>query len=483
MKNCSHRKAFLIWSFIISVSFNSVAQIPAGYYNTANDKSGYTLKTALYNIIKGHNTKSYAALWTLYKTSDKKPNGKVWDMYSDVPGGSPAYEYTFVSDQCGNYSGEGSCYNREHSFPKSWFNDASPMTTDPFHIVPSDGYVNGKRNNYPYGEVGSATFTSTNGSKLGASNYPGYSGTVFEPIDAYKGDFARGYFYMATRYENLIAGWEGNNTNGNAMLNGTPDQVYEDWALEMLIAWHKADPVTQKEIDRNDAIYSYQGNRNPFIDHPEYVTAIWGGGTSLVSEFNFSYSTSTLEPLANYEVKLYADIAPENNVMVRIKKAANSSLVYEENYTTVPTMENDVIELEWMAGELKTSFLINFKRNENNNYPTGSLNFIFDNPSAEYTIGAYNIFELIIEDDLINSISDKLLTKLNVYPNPSSSQICIDWQAELFNFFITDLAGKTVKSGSGHSKLEVDLSPIKTGQYVLEVSNAKGRITRKLTIY
>ncbi|VAW26577.1 Endonuclease I, partial [hydrothermal vent metagenome] len=208
MKNYNYKKIFLFFCVTISVSFNSVANIPDGYYNTANGKSGYTLKTALYNIIKGHNTKSYGALWNLYKTSDVKSNGKVWDMYSDIPGGTPAYEYTFVSDQCGNYSGEGSCYNREHSFPKSWFNDASPMTTDPFHIVPSDGYVNGKRGNYPYGEVGSATFTSTNGSKLGASNYPGYSGTVFEPIDDYKGDFARGYFYMATRYENLIAGWE-----------------------------------------------------------------------------------------------------------------------------------------------------------------------------------------------------------------------------------------------------------------------------------
>ncbi len=280
MKNIKNRHFFSFLYFLVFAALNAAAQIPAGYYSTANGKTGYQLKTALYDIIKGHNTHSYNDLWDLYKTSDKKSNGKVWDMYSDVPGGTPAYEYSFGSDQCGNYSGEGSCYNREHSFPKSWFNDASPMVSDPFHIVPTDGYVNGKRSNYAYGEVGSASWTSTNGSKLGTNSLAGYSGTVFEPIDDYKGDLARGYFYMATRYENLIDGWEKNNTNGDAMLDGSSDHVFEDWALEMLIKWHNEDPVSQKEIDRNNAIYNYQGNRNPFIDHPEYVGIIWGSSTS-----------------------------------------------------------------------------------------------------------------------------------------------------------------------------------------------------------
>lgn len=245
-------------------------QEPTGYYNNAQGLSGAELKTALYTIIKGHTSRTYTNLWTDFQSTDKKANGKVWDMYSDVPGGTPAYEWTFISQQCGNYKVEGDCYNREHSFPKSWFNDASPMVTDLFHIYPTDGYVNGKRGNYPYGEVTNPGWTSTNGSKLGANSTPGYSGTVFEPIDEYKGDFARTYFYMATRYEDVITNWN------SVVLDGTKFPVYVNWTLDLLIRWHEEDSVSQKEEDRNNAVYSIQHNRNPFIDHPEYVAAVWG---------------------------------------------------------------------------------------------------------------------------------------------------------------------------------------------------------------
>ncbi len=272
------KKLLLVfYSLFISIAF-SIAQAPAGYYDEADGLSGEQLKTALRNIIDNHTVLSYSEIWTAFLDTDAKPNGKVWDMYSDVPEGTPAYEFTFISDQCGNYSGEGSCYNREHSFPKSWFSDASPMYTELFHIVPTDGYVNGKRSNYPFGEVGSASWTSTNGSKLGTSSYPGYSGTVFEPIDEYKGDFARGYFYMATRYESNISSWS------SPMLAGNSFPVFTEWALNLLMDWHEQDPVSQKEIDRNNMIYAkHQHNRNPFIDHPEYVNLIWGDGTPEVS--------------------------------------------------------------------------------------------------------------------------------------------------------------------------------------------------------
>jgi endonuclease I len=191
-------------------------------------------------------------------------------MYSDIPGGTPAYSYDFVVDQCGNYGGEGDCYNREHSFPKSWFNDAAPMVTDLFHIYPTDGYVNGMRSNYPFGEVGSATWTSTNGSKVGSCVFPGYSGIVFEPIDEYKGDFARSYFYMLTRYLDVASSWS------SPMLSGGN---FSSWAEDLLIQWHEADPVSDKEVDRNNEVHDIQSNRNPFIDHAEWVAAIWGTTT------------------------------------------------------------------------------------------------------------------------------------------------------------------------------------------------------------
>lgn len=269
----------------ILVFVSAGAQPPAGYYNSAQGLTGTNLQQALHNIIKNHNDISYSALWDAFENTDKKPNGKVWDIYSDVPGGTPPYQFTFFSDQCGNYGQEGDCYNREHSFPKSWFGgEVAPMYTDLFHLYPTDGYVNGKRGNYPYGEVGSASWTSQNGSKLGNCSTPGYSGTVFEPIDEYKGDLARTYFYMATRYLGEDGSWP-----GSPMVNGSQP---EEWALNMLFEWHQEDPVSTKEINRNNEIYAIQQNRNPFIDQPFYADQIWFNTTTnddlLLDDFDFS---------------------------------------------------------------------------------------------------------------------------------------------------------------------------------------------------
>ncbi len=267
----------ILLTFTITLIFVlAKAQPPAGYYNTASGKLGTQLQQALHDIIDNHTAVSYDQIWTSFKTTDKKSNGKVWDMYSDIPGGTPPYEYTFVSDQCGSYGGESDCYNREHSWPKSWFNDSSPMYTDLFHIVATDGYVNGRRSNYPYGEVGTASWTSQNGSKLGNCATPGYTGIVFEPRDEYKGDFARNYFYMSTRYYKEDSGWPGSD-----MVTGSQ---FKPWARAMLLIWATTDPVSQKETDRNNAVYAIQHNRNPFIDHPEYANSIWGSNTGIFDE-------------------------------------------------------------------------------------------------------------------------------------------------------------------------------------------------------
>lgn len=252
------------------------------YYAEAAGLSGYALKTALYNIIKNHTAQGYSALWTFYTVNELdnyyEQDGSVLDMYSENPAATDAYVYSASVDQCGSYNSEADCYNREHSFPRSWFGGAvEPMNSDVHHIFATDGFVNSKRSSYPYGKVGSASFTSANGSKLGVSqSATGYSGTVFEPIDEFKGDFARAYFYMATRYQNLIAQWQSNSAEANAVLNGTNTQVFESWQLQLLKQWHAQDPVSQKERDRNDAAYQYQGNRNPFVDHPQFVSEIWG---------------------------------------------------------------------------------------------------------------------------------------------------------------------------------------------------------------
>ncbi len=274
------------------ISSTVLAQIPAGYYDNAAGLQGYALKTALHNIIDNHNDHGYDNLYIGYETTDTdnyfENDGTILDMYSENPTGSDPYNYNHGSNQCGNYSNEGDCYNREHLFPQGFFNEASPMRSDIHFVVPSDGKVNGMRSNYPFGEVGSASWTSLNGSKKGTCVSPGYSATVFEPIDEFKGDIARCLLYFATRYEGQLSGFEPSNSNNP--LDGSEDQAYEDWYVELLLNWHNNDPVSQREIDRNNAAYNYQNNRNPFIDHPEWAECIWHNNCigTIVNPSNFA---------------------------------------------------------------------------------------------------------------------------------------------------------------------------------------------------
>ena len=254
-----------------------VSAQPANYYNSANGLTGNQLKVALHNIIKGHTSISYSQLWNAFWSTDNKGNGVVWDMYSDRPNGNPPYTYYLGQDQCGNYNSEGDCYNREHSWPQSWFNEQTVPRSDLHHIFPTDGFVNGKRANYPLGEVRSATWTSQNGSKLGTCKTPGYSGTVFEPINEYKGDFARALMYMSVRYYSEDGSWSSSDMTNKSEI--------KKWAIDMLLRWNEQDPVSEKEKERNEVIYNdYQHNRNPFVDHPEYARMIWDPTWSAVEE-------------------------------------------------------------------------------------------------------------------------------------------------------------------------------------------------------
>ena len=252
------------------------AQAPSGYYSTATG-TGYTLKTQLYNVIKGHTDQGYAGLWTTYATSDRdhqnENDNTIFDLYSENQNGTDPYTFILTTEQCGTYAVEGDCYNREHMIPQSVFNSAAPMVSDAHFIPPTDGKVNGLRSNFPHGNVATASTTTLNGSKLGTSAVSGYTGTVFEPAAAFKGDIARMYFYFATRYENTVASYP------FAMFNGSSNQVFTTAFLNVLLSWHANDPVSSREIERNNAIYARQGNRNPFIDNPAYVNAIWGGTT------------------------------------------------------------------------------------------------------------------------------------------------------------------------------------------------------------
>lgn len=251
----------LLWGSIC------MAQVPSGYYDAVNGKKDSQIKTALYDIIKGHSAQSYDALWNHFKNTDRRSDGKVWDMYSTC-------SFVFGGDQCGNYASVCDCYNREHSFPKSWFNDATPMYTDLYHLYPTDGKVNGQRSNYAFGECSGGTTLARGKGRLGKSTFSGYSGTVFEPDDEFKGDFARTYFYMVTRYQNVVSGWT--DADARVIVTNNTYPSLTPYAIDLLLKWHRQDPVSDKEIERNNAVSKIQRNRNPFIDFPAFAEYIWG---------------------------------------------------------------------------------------------------------------------------------------------------------------------------------------------------------------
>ena len=238
------------------------------YYANVRGLSGFELKTALHELIDFHTVLTYGQVREEMENIDARADGiGVWDMYSSA---STGWNWGATA------TSEGEGINREHSFPKSWFGgDVSPMYTDLFHLYPTDIHVNSMRGNMPFGEVYEPTWEGTI-SQVGSSASVGYNHEVFEPADEYKGDFARTYFYMVTRYENLIADWM------TPVLDGSTDYGLGQWAIELLLEWHEQDPVSEKEIARNEAIFGLQGNRNPFIDNPQWVEEIWGQPKTMV---------------------------------------------------------------------------------------------------------------------------------------------------------------------------------------------------------
>ena len=260
------KNLYLILALIIAAV--TLQAQPQGYYNGTEGLTGNALKTALHNIIKNDDHASYSGLWSAYYQTDKRPGTNyVWDIYSDVPNGTPPYQFVLGTDQCGSYSGEGDCYNREHLWAQSWTNNDSDEKTDLHHVYPTDGYVNNRRGNYAFGEVSNASWFSQNGGKLGGNTVSGYNGTVFEPIDEYKGDIARALMYVSVRYYQEDSSWSTSDM--------TNKSVIKDWAMTMLLRWHEEDPVDDKEINRNNAVYNIQHNRNPFVDYPEFANKIW----------------------------------------------------------------------------------------------------------------------------------------------------------------------------------------------------------------
>lgn len=304
-----------------------LSQAPAGYYSGTESLTGYALKSKLYEIIstKTYNF-HYDDLKTLYGQTDMdhhydydaSNSTYLLDIYSNNPTGTTAYHYT-LNNIISGANAEGLGWNREHMMPQSSFYSAYPMYSDLFFVIPTDGRINQLRSDYPYGNVASASYTFTNGSKQGTNGIPGstYKERAYEPVDEFKGDVARSLLYYVVRYEGKLGSFRFSTnvdpTKDRNPLDGTSERAYEKWYIDMLLSWHQQDPVSQREIERNNAVFNIQKNRNPFVDHPEWVNIIWNQTQDNVAPS--SPSSLALQRNSAYFVSLNWQASPESDVL------------------------------------------------------------------------------------------------------------------------------------------------------------------------
>lgn len=449
---------------LTSSTTTTTSGIPPGYYDAANGQTCSGLKTALFTTISSNTTVlSYTpGVWTAYQTTDLHRNFEntrdiIWDMYSDRPGQNEPYEYVYQTNQCGTYAGESDCYNREHSFPRSWFGGAiSPMNTDLHHVFPTDGWVNNLRSSFPYSEVAIATTTSQNGSKMGPNSFPGApAGNAFEPINEYKGDFARAHLYMATRYQNLVAAWETNSTESNQVLNGTAYQAFENWQLQLLFKWHKQDPVSAKEVSRNNAAYALQGNRNPFVDNPNWVYEVWAcTGLLPVTIENF-YSQKK-----DNSIVLTWQVSNETGFkQYEIERGTDG-----RNFETIGTVDAD--------GRTIYSFIDAF-------LPKSS--FVFYRMKLIDKDGSFTYSRVLF-------IRTDRKVDIQLYPNPSAGAVVVQFDSPLISdasIQVIDISGRVLlqmKATSGTNKIMLNGGSLAAGKYTLRIVSKQEVLHRNFVI-
>ncbi len=432
------QKVFATTFILISVA--SIAQPPANYYNNAANKTCAALKTALKTIINnGNNPKSYSALWSQYLLTDIKPRtvgtgstNVIYDMYSAIPGGTDPYQFTPGPVASGGQqdngtlgTAEGQLYNKEHGVPKSWYNGntgVSGIATDYIYVVPADKYINGKRGEMPYGQVATASQTFMNGSKIGSSAVAGITGDgankVFEPIDSFKGDVAREFFYFLTMYEDDLSTLASNSTAAQCIAYNTFPSITIPY-LKLMLQWHKLDPVSAKEKARNNGAYSFQANRNPFIDHPEYVDSVWNGTCPGLSALpvDFIFFTGKIN---NNMLNLNWQVSNEINVKkYDVERSFNGT-----NFTAIASIAAERLNnysYNVNADEIKGRRVYYRIKNIDNN-------------------GKFTYSEIF-------TIHLPLNTKFTVYPNPAKDFIRININTNSTvntQLTITDLAGRII---------------------------------------
>ena len=520
--------------FIVALA---TAQAPVNYYSTATG-TGYTLKTQLKEIIDQHQDRGYGALYDAYEQGDTdkyyENDGTLLDMYSENPDENDPYNFNHNQDNCGSngYKKEGDCYNREHLFPQGTFNKQSPMKNDYFHVVPSDGKVNSIRGNYPFGEVVTPSTTSANGSKVGPNTTDGYTETVFEPIDEFKGDVARAMLYFAVRYEDNVGSFK-----SHAMTDGaSKHQFYATWFVDLLKKWHKEDPVVQRDLDRNEAGYAHQGNRNPFIDHPEWVELIWDGtedivepdpdpkpvtGTIILEEdfencggmiFNVISEASdknwlcetnnSLNGIGSYGMNGYKQDTPSKDWLISKSKVQFSTIQNAKiNIETESTFGETVLKImsstDYDGSDNPSSFTWNDVLEMPHTSGSSEQRLNFEDESITNTEDAYiAIFydgeqapsRFVIDNVVIHGTAVSLgvhaivdESSMIMYPNPSSEYLFIK-TSNPYSYNIYSLKGESVLSKvTVLSNDKIDISSLPSGTYFVLIQS-EGKTYRETLV-
>lgn len=470
---------------------------PAGYYDPAGGLTCQNLKTALRNIITtGQVSLSYGSIDDIQMPivdtirSDDGSSSIIWDIYSNNPTGPEPFTFTSAQTTSGGFcvggftpGTEGGCWNKEHTFPKSWFKLGGsayqqPTEADLFVVRPTDSKINGTRGNIPYSRVGATTSYQfpTPGAfagypmppnpvldKIGASNYPGITATsAFEPHDGVKGDIARGYFYVLTRYQNELANWVSLNSAAgiSTVVDGTSNGgLYPSFQLSYLLlmyTWHLQDPVDAKEINRNDLVYSQQNNRNPYIDHPEYVALVW-------------QCTGVLP------VTLIDFTATKLNESVLLQWYASYETSFKQYNVERST---DGIHFT-VIGTVKGNNLANYSFADNK-LPGGNIVY-------------YRLAMIDLDGKFKNSkiVPVKLRddqSPVKIFPNPNAGKMTIALRQPLTEgsqLYITDITGRIVWQqtlAGGSKEVPLNAGKLSPGRYFVKISNSVEQLNQSFML-
>ena len=398
------------------------------YYKNADGESGEALKTALSAIItKGHTKIGYDGLYNAYKKTDSRPDGKVRDWYSN------ATNFTHVTDKAGSYSKEGDCYNREHCLPQSWYEgggNADYLKCDIVHVLPTDGYINGRRGNNVLANVNPNRISgqSKNGySKWGQCGVSGYSGTVFEPNDEIKGDIARIYFYVVTRYESNCTKWASNATANAVFTSSSSYQPFKDWYYKMLVEWAQNDPIDDVEIARNNAVHREQGNRNPFVDYPGLEEYIWGDKKNEPFDYD-DYNATVAVRTPTFSPDGGTFTSPQS---VTISCATDGATIYYTIDGTTPTASSTPYTEPITVSESLTLMAIAVKDDEQSSVATAS--FVISDGGDDPTPTGDNIYKKVTSTSDLESGKRYLI----VYEEGGKALLRLDGKAGTGSVSIT----------------------------------------------